>query len=221
MARPSKPLISRRNAAEAALAVIDEHGLDGFNLALVARQLGVKAPSLYHHFRDKNELMAEVARLILRDVPPLHPADECWQERLIARCIETRRTLLRHPKAATLILHQFPRHLLLGAYDQAAQEQTFELTIRMAVIEGAEKITYGSALFAASARADGVAPMPAIDDTLYPALAETIAANPFDDEAMFVEVLRMFLIGADTRAQLGAVGQPIHHDAPALATPDA
>ncbi|MFM6853082.1 MAG: TetR/AcrR family transcriptional regulator [Sphingopyxis sp.] len=219
MARPSKPLISRRNAAEAALAVIDEHGLDGFNLALVARQLGVKAPSLYHHFRDKNEILAEVARIILRDVPPLHPADSCWQERLIARCIETRRTLLRHPKAAGLILHQFPRHLLLSAYDVAASEQTGEQAIRMAVIEGAEKITYGSALFGASARADGVPLMPLVDAAEYPALSTAIAHNPFDDEALFVEVLRMFLIGAETRARAGQTGQPIHSRADAPPAP--
>lgn len=197
------------------MAVIDEHGLDGFNLALVARQLGVKAPSLYHHFRDKTEILAEVARLILRDVPPLHPADDSWQERLIARCIETRRTLLRHPNAATLILHQFPRHLLLSAYDLAASEQTFELSIRMAVIEGAEKITYGSALFAASARADGVPPMPPVDPVAFPALTDALAANPFDDEALFVEVLRMFLVGAEERARAGELGRPIHHGAPA------
>lgn len=214
LARPSKPLISRKSAAEAALAVIDEHGLDGFNLALVARQLGVKAPSFYHHFRDKTELLGEVARLILRDVPPLHPADESWQERLIARCIETRRTLLRHPNAATLILHQFPRHLLLGAYELAASEQTFEMRIRMAVIEGAEKLTYGSALFAASAKAEGVPPMPPVDPATWPALTEALAANPFDDEGLFVEVLRMFLVGAEARARSGELGQPIHHDAP-------
>lgn len=190
--------------------MIDEHGLDGFNLALVARQLGVKAPSLYHHFRDKTEILAEVARLILRDMPPLHPADANWQERLIARCVETRRTLLRHPKAATLILHQFPRHLLLNAYEQAANEQTFDHKVRMAVIEGAEKITYGSALFAASARADGVPPMPPVDAAAYPGLAVAIAANPFDDEALFVEVLRMFLTGAGARAAADSAGQPLH-----------
>lgn len=204
-------MISRRNAAEAALAVIDEHGLEGFNLAHVARRIGVKAPSLYHHFRDKTELLAEVARLILRDVPPLHPADDSWQERLIARCIETRRTLLRHPRAATLILHQFPRHLLLSAYELAASEQTFALAARMAVIEGAEKFTYGSALFAATALADRVRPMPPVDGEAFPALAQALSANPFDDEQLFVEVLRMFLTGAEARAENGELGEAIHH----------
>lgn len=50
MGRPSRPLISRTLAAEAALAVIDEVGLDAVSLSLVAQKLGVRAPSLYHHF---------------------------------------------------------------------------------------------------------------------------------------------------------------------------
>ena len=61
MPRPTNPMISRRGAAQAALAVIDEHGLDGFSMALVAKRLSVKPPSLYHHFRDRRELLAEVA----------------------------------------------------------------------------------------------------------------------------------------------------------------
>ena len=61
MARPSKPLISRSNAAEAALEVIDEHGLEELSLGLVAKKLGVRPPSLYHHFKDKGELLDAVA----------------------------------------------------------------------------------------------------------------------------------------------------------------
>ncbi len=217
MARPSKPLILRRNAAAAALAVIDEFGFEGFNLALVAKRLGVKAPSLYHHFKDKNALLAEVARLILLDIPPLHPADDSWQERVVSRAIETRRTLLRHPRAASLILQHFPRHLLLGAYEVAAREQSFDAAVRMAVIEGSEKLTYGSALFAAAAQAKSEPPMPAIDATAYPTLAQAAAANPFEDEALFVEALRMLLAGAAARLRAGAVGEPIHADDSAAA----
>jgi TetR/AcrR family transcriptional regulator, tetracycline repressor protein len=212
MARPSKPLIHRRSAAAAALAVIDEHGFEGFNLALVAKHLGVKAPSLYHHFKDKNELLAEAARLILLDIPPLHPADDSWQERLVSRAVETRRTLLRHPRAASLILHFFPRKLLLGAYEVGAKEQSFDVSVRLVVIEGTEKLTYGSALFAAAASARGVPSMPPVDAMIYPTLAHAVANNPFDDEAQFVEALRMFLAGAAARLHMGTVGEPIHAD---------
>ena len=58
MARPRSPLISRETAIRAGLEVIDELGLDAFSLPLLAKRLGVKAPSLYHHFRDKSDVLA-------------------------------------------------------------------------------------------------------------------------------------------------------------------
>lgn len=208
MARPSKPLISRRKAAEAALAVIDEHGLAGLNLALVAKRLGVKPPSLYHHFRDKRELLAEVALLLL-DPTLLELGAKDWAERLIELCVKTRRSLLLHPNAAPLLLHFFPRHLLLEAYDRAVREDPFPPELHMAVIEGTEKITFGSALFEASARADGVPTIPPVDPHLFPALARSLAANPFGEEELFVETLRIFLAGAGLRAQRRSWGEPI------------
>lgn len=200
MPRPSKPLISRRTAAEAALAVIDEHGLPGLKLSLVAKRLGVQPPSLYYHFRDKRELLAEVALLLL-DPSLLELGQKAWPERLIELCVKTRRTLLQHPNAASLLLEFFPRHLLLEAYDRAVRDYPLPAELHMAVIEGTEKITFGSALFAAAARAEDVPAMPLVDTHLFPALGRAIEANPFDDEAMFVETLRMFLAGARARAE--------------------
>lgn len=211
MARPSKPLISRRGAAEAALAVIDEYGLGGFSLAHVATRLGVKPPSLYHHFRDKNELLAEVALLLL-DPTPIVLEETDWAERLIELCVKTRRSLLLHPQATALLLHFFPRHLLLEAYDRAVREDPFPAAMHLAVIEGTEKITFGSALFEASARADGVPAMPAVDAKRFPALQGSISANPFDEEQLFVETLRIFLEGARRRAAAKQWGMPLVTD---------
>ena len=52
MARPSKPLISRDACARAALEIIDAEGLDALSLERLATEIGVRAPSLYHHFAD-------------------------------------------------------------------------------------------------------------------------------------------------------------------------
>lgn len=199
MPRPVKPMISRRGAAEAALAVIDERGLDGFNMALVAKRLGVKPPSLYHHFRDRREVLAEVALLLLD--PGEFALDEAdWAERLVELCLKTRRSLLKHPRAASLILQYFPRHLLLDEYDRAAREDPLAAELHMAVIEGTEKITFGSALFEAFARSADVPSFPKVDPMRYPTLTKSLASNPFADEELFVETLRMFLAGATARA---------------------
>lgn len=210
MARPSKPLISRKNAAEAALEVIDEHGLEELSLALVAKKLGVRPPSLYHHFKDKSELLQEVARIMLLKMPAASTTNRSFEDEIIARCVATRQTLLQHPNAAPLILRYFPRHLLLAAYDRAAFEEPYPTPIQMTVIDAIEKYTYGAALFEASARSRGIPPMPRVDDEKYPSLAKAIADNPFNDEQLFVESLRLFLIGVRERVATDTIGCPLN-----------
>ena len=209
MARPSKPLISRSNAAEAALEVIDEHGLEELSLGLVAKKLGVRPPSLYHHFKDKSELLQEVARIMLVRMPVIAATGQSFEEQIIARCVATRQTLLQHTNAAPLILRYFPRHMLLAAYDRATSEEPYPTAIQMTVLDAVEKYTYGAALFEASARARGIDPMPPVDSEKYPSLAQAVADNPFDDEQLFVESLRLFLAGVRERIRTGSIGQPL------------
>lgn len=208
MARPLKPLISRENAATSALAVIDEVGLDGLSLVRVADKLGVKAASLYHHFQDKTELLAEVARLLLLNLPGMKH-ELPYEERIVALCVSARRSLLRHPNAALLMLQFFPRHLLLEAYDEAAAADPYPPEFHMAVIEATEKLTFGSALFAAAAQARGIAPMPSVNPAVFPTLAKAIEKNPFDDEALFAETIRIFFVGVAERHRQGSLGQPV------------
>lgn len=209
LARPSKPLISRSNAAEAALEVIDERGLEELSLSLVAKKIGVRPPSLYHHFKDKSELLQEVARIMLVKMPAVSATGQSFEEQIIARCVATRQTLLKHPNAAPLILRYFPRHMLLSAYDRAASEEPYPTPIKMTVIDAVEKYTYGAALFEASARARGIEPMPAVDGEKYPSLAKAVADNPFDDEQLFVESLRLFLVGVRERIKSNSIGQSL------------
>ena len=209
MARPSKPLISRSGAAQAALDVIDEHGLDELSLGLVAKKLGVRPPSLYHHFKDKSELLQEVARIMLVRMPVIAATGQSFEEQIIARCVATRQTLLQHTNAAPLILRYFPRHMLLAAYDRATSEEPYPTAIQMTVLDAVEKYTYGAALFEASARARGIDPMPPVDSEKYPSLAQAVADNPFDDEQLFVESLRLFLAGVRERIRTGSIGQPL------------
>lgn len=200
MARPSKPLISRETAAKAALDVIDEVGLDKLSLDRVAKKLRVQPPSLYHHFSDKAELLAEVARLILTDLPDLK-SHGTYEDRLVARCVATRRSLLRHPNAAVLLLQFFPRQVFLRAYDRAAEECPYAPDVHLAVLEATEKFTYGSALFAAAAKARGVKEFPPFDADKYPSVARAVASNPYDEEGLFEASIRAFLRGIADQAQ--------------------
>jgi len=204
MGRPAKPLITRTRAARAALGVIDVHGLDALNLELVARRLGAKAPSLYHHFSDKAALLQEVARLLLVDVEAPAPSGD-WEDDLVKLCVATRRSILRHPNAAPLLLQHFPRYMLLPSYEAAAATYPFPSEMMMVAIEGTEKLTFGSAFFEAAARARSIEPMPPFDPREMPRLANAIRANPFDDEQLFVTTIRTFVAGL--RAQQASAGK--------------
>lgn len=199
MGRPKKPLISREAATLAALAVIDAEGLDGFSLGAVARQMSVKAPSLYYHFRDKAEILSEVARFVLLDTSYREDMSGTWEERTIELCTETRSALLKHPKAAPLILQFFPRHLLLDAYEHAVEGYPRTRDLHMAILEGIEKLTFGDALFEAAARSRGLPAMPVINPDTHPNLAVSVAANTMDEEQVFIEALRMFFAGVRVR----------------------
>jgi TetR/AcrR family transcriptional regulator, tetracycline repressor protein len=204
LGRPKQALITREAAIKAALATIDGEGLENFSLNSVARLMGVKAPSLYYHFQDKAELLAGVARQVLVETDYREIGEGSWEDSTISLCVKTRRALLKHPNAAPLILQFFPRHLLLGAYEHAVAGYPQTRNLHMAILEGIEKLTFGSALFAAAAGTAGISPMPDIDAAHYPNLAQSVAASPFDDEDTFVEALRMLLAGVRLRTQVQA-----------------
>ncbi|MFG2995579.1 TetR/AcrR family transcriptional regulator [Streptomyces sp. NPDC048340] len=61
MARPRKPLLSRDRIVEAAGSLVDAEGLEAVSTRRLAAALGVSGPSLYNHFRTKDEILEAVA----------------------------------------------------------------------------------------------------------------------------------------------------------------
>jgi AcrR family transcriptional regulator len=94
--------LDRRRVADTALRLLNEVGLDGLTLRTIARELDVKAPALYWHFKDKQALLDEMAtemyrRMIARDSPD---PDDTWQERLLKANRNLRATLLAYRDGA-------------------------------------------------------------------------------------------------------------------------
>ncbi|WP_460068754.1 TetR/AcrR family transcriptional regulator C-terminal domain-containing protein [Streptomyces sp. YKOK-I1] len=76
--------LDRKRVADTALALLNETGLDGLTLRAIAKELDVKAPALYWHFKDKQALLDEMATEMYRRMvagAALDPGDS-WQERL-------------------------------------------------------------------------------------------------------------------------------------------
>lgn len=59
--------LDRAATVKAALELLDEVGLDDLTLRRLAAKLKVQAPALYWHFKNKQELLDEMATAVLRD----------------------------------------------------------------------------------------------------------------------------------------------------------
>ncbi|MFJ9813829.1 TetR/AcrR family transcriptional regulator C-terminal domain-containing protein [Streptomyces sp. NPDC101151] len=94
--------LDRGRVADTALRLLNEVGLDGLTLRAIAKELDVKAPALYWHFKDKQALLDEMATEMYRRMVAgvaLDPADT-WQERLSKTARGLRAALLGYRDGA-------------------------------------------------------------------------------------------------------------------------
>lgn len=73
--------LDRRRVADTALRLLNEVGLEGLTLRAIAKELDVKAPALYWHFKDKQALLDEMATEMYRRMVAETRLDptESWQ----------------------------------------------------------------------------------------------------------------------------------------------
>jgi TetR/AcrR family transcriptional regulator, tetracycline repressor protein len=94
-----------------ALAQLDEAGLDGLTLRRLAERLGIRAPTLYWHVRDKRELMDLIAGAVMDQALAgwREPrAGQDWWDWLADRIRAIRVGLLAHRDGALLLAGNRP-----------------------------------------------------------------------------------------------------------------
>jgi AcrR family transcriptional regulator len=103
--KPTKPGLDRGLVVRTALRVLDEIGLDRLTLRSIATELGVQPPALYWHFRNKQELLDEMATTVMADAVDdlVPPAADDWREWMAATGRGLRRVLLRHRDGAKML----------------------------------------------------------------------------------------------------------------------
>jgi AcrR family transcriptional regulator len=200
MARPKQPLISQGTAVQAALEIIDSHGLDAFSLPRLARHMGVRAPSLYHHFEDKSAILAAVARAVVAETRmPRKPPPDQWQEWFVKLSLNFRAAVLRHRNAAPLLLQYPPREAMTRLYDDAAdylQRSGVPPRVHLQILDGLEPLTFGATLIDATRPTAPNRPTFAdVDPDAMPQLAAAVEANPFTPLQIFEQTIRGFLVG--------------------------
>lgn len=201
MPRPSKPLIRRDAVVEASLRIIDTEGLDAFSLPRLARELNVQAPSLYHHFADKAEILRAVARAIVVETRVPDPTSvPNWIEWLVALSLAFRDSMLRHHNAVPLLLQFMPRDVLIRNYNGSARYLTeigVPLEQVVLILDGLDKLTLGAGITEAMHGDEGRArPFANADPTTEPNLVAAVAANQRSATGIFAESVRSFLRGA-------------------------
>ncbi|PPK61582.1 TetR/AcrR family transcriptional regulator C-terminal domain-containing protein [Actinokineospora auranticolor] len=102
MPRPRTPLLDRARIRATALDVIDRDGLAGLSMRRLAAELGVRAPSLYSHYRTKDDLLNDLADDIMRAVDVSAFAVD-WVTGLRAWARSYRAALAAHPNLVPVV----------------------------------------------------------------------------------------------------------------------
>jgi TetR/AcrR family tetracycline transcriptional repressor len=197
--RPLKPLITKDAAIAAAIELVDRDGLAALSVQAVARAMNVTAPSLYHHFKDKDELLQRVARALLLEVGEQSQGESDWEDRAMQLSIATRRVVMRHCNAAPLMLSFFPRSLMLDAYETMLRDCPYPPQ-RPCCDPRIDRKTHLRRLPLCRHRQSRHSPaMPLFDAARYPLLADALASSAADGEALFVETIRLLFEGFRAR----------------------
>ncbi|MDH6244114.1 TetR/AcrR family transcriptional regulator [Mycobacterium sp. OTB74] len=98
MGRPKVPLLSRERIRDAALKLIDGHGLAELSMRKLAAELGVQAASLYKHYPTKDDVLEAVAGRVVVDIDTsgFETGDD-WRGALASWARSYRSALAAHP----------------------------------------------------------------------------------------------------------------------------
>jgi AcrR family transcriptional regulator len=97
--------LKRQGVVQTALRILDEVGLDGLTVRKLASELGVQAPALYWHFKNKQALLDEMATAVFADGVRefgLPHKSATWAEWATEYGRQLRRMLLRYRDGARM-----------------------------------------------------------------------------------------------------------------------
>jgi TetR/AcrR family transcriptional regulator, tetracycline repressor protein len=184
-----------------ALAIIDKEGLEVLSLPRLARDLNVRAPSLYHHFADKAEILRAIARTIILETPtPRERSTENWVEWFVELSQNFRQTILAHRNAAPVLLQFMPRDVLARTYETGARflgEAGVPEHLHVLILDGMDKLALGACITEAMKSPDKRAQVfPNVEPDAHPTLSRALAVDTRTPDELFAASIRSFLRGA-------------------------
>jgi TetR/AcrR family transcriptional regulator, tetracycline repressor protein len=100
--------IHRGQVIQDALDILDEEGLDGLTMRVLAKKLKIKAPSLYWHFANKQELVDALADALMEPVARELDLQADWQRVFTNLAHEIRHALLARRDGGRVFAGTYP-----------------------------------------------------------------------------------------------------------------
>ncbi|MFJ8016950.1 TetR/AcrR family transcriptional regulator C-terminal domain-containing protein [Streptomyces sp. NPDC096339] len=99
--------------ARTALRLLDDVGLDGLSMRVVAQELGVRAPTLYWHIKNKQQLLDAMATLVYVEAaekltPRVDPTT--WEDWIADWARHLRQVMLSHRDGARVLAGTYVNH---------------------------------------------------------------------------------------------------------------
>ncbi len=98
--------LTRERVAAAALAIGDEHGLDGLTMRSVGAALGVEAMSLYNHVANKDDLLDAIGDRLYGDMLEIYVPDpaRAWRDDAWELVAAFYTVATQHPNIVSILL---------------------------------------------------------------------------------------------------------------------
>ncbi|MCB9076369.1 MAG: TetR/AcrR family transcriptional regulator C-terminal domain-containing protein [Anaerolineaceae bacterium] len=114
--------IQKEQIIQAAITILDHDGLEGVTLRRLAKELNIKAASIYWHIANKDELLDEMANAILKEhfgTFDFENDKRDWAEWLDTVAHELRTAMLAHREGARVVAGAHPdiAHMLPKLWD--------------------------------------------------------------------------------------------------------
>ena len=85
------------------MRIADKQGLDALSMRELARKLGVEAMSLYHHVKNKDDILDGLLEVVVSEIEvPAIGGD--WREAMRRRARSAHKVLMAHPWATMLLM---------------------------------------------------------------------------------------------------------------------
>ena len=96
---------TRHQVLSAGLRIADRSGPEAITIRAVAGEVGLTPMALYHHVRDRRDLVSGIVEQLLDEMADPWDGPGPWTERLRSLFLQLRHLGHQHPRIAPLVLH--------------------------------------------------------------------------------------------------------------------